>query len=137
MKISPNSPCLCKSGKKYKKCCKPFHDGLLPKKAEELMRSRFCAFALSKAEYIISTTHPKNSDFSSNIQAWSDDILNFCEATDFNDLQILESIDAPDESFVTFKAYLTQSNHDASFTEKSRFLKVDGKWLYVDGTFLD
>lgn len=137
MKISPNLPCLCKSGKKYKKCCKPYHDGIFPIEAEELMRSRFCAFASKKADYIINTTHSENSDFTSNIQAWTNDIINFCEATDFDNLEILETIDGELESFVSFRVTLKQDSLDASFTEKSRFLKVEGKWFYVDGTFLD
>jgi SEC-C motif-containing protein len=38
---------------------------------------------------------------------------------------------------VTFKATLFQDNTDISFIEKSRFLKVEDKWLYIDGQFID
>lgn len=137
MKISPNNPCLCGSEKKYKKCCKPFHEGQLPSKAEELMRSRYCAFALKKADYIIHTTHKENSDFTENTDAWKESVESFCEHTLFKRLDIYEAIEGNDESYVTFRANLSQNNQDVSFTEKSRFLKVEGKWFYVDGTFLD
>jgi len=137
LKISPNDLCPCGSTKKYKKCCKPFHDGQIPKSAEELMKSRFSAYALSKADYIMETTHPLNPDFAENSQSWKKDIMNFCDYTDFVNLEVYETQEGEDESFVTFKAILTQDNLDASFSEKSRFLKVNGKWFYIDGTFFD
>jgi len=34
---------------------------------------------------------------------------------------------------VTFVAHLSQNQQDASFTEKSYFEKVNGKWLYLNG----
>lgn len=137
MKISPNNPCLCGSLLKYKKCCKVFHDGALAKTALELMKSRYCAFSLGKSEYIISTTHEKNPDFSSDIKSWKADIINFSKNTQFENLEILDFVDDEIESFVTFKATLTQNNNDVSFCERSRFLKVEQKWLYVDGEFLE
>lgn len=138
MKFSVNDTCPCGSQKKYKKCCKPFHDNItLPKTALELMKSRYCAYALEKSEYIILTTHKDNVDFQSDIKSWNNDILDFCKNTKFEKLEILEFIDSIEESFVTFKATLLQHNKDASFCEKSRFLKIDGKWLYVDGKFID
>jgi SEC-C motif-containing protein len=136
LKISINSKCICGSDKKYKKCCKELHDGKPAKTALELMRSRYSAFALCKIDYIIDTTHFNNPEFTQNRKRWQNDILNFCSYTDFQNCEILESIDGKEESFVTFKATLYQNNLDASFTEKSRFLKVDGKWYYVDGIFL-
>ena len=138
MKFSVNTPCPCGSLKKYKKCCKPFHDEItLPHTALELMKSRFCAFAVQKCKYIISTTHPTNIDFSNDTESWSIDIINVSKNTNFDRLEILDFNDAENECFVTFKAILTQNNSDASFTEKSRFLKVDGKWFYIDGQFID
>jgi len=138
LKISPNDLCPCGSTKKYKKCCKPFHDGQIPKSAQELMKSRFSAYALSKAEYIMETTHPLNPDYTEeNRQSWKKDIMNFCDYTEFINLEVYETQEGDDESFVTFKAILTQDNLDASFSEKSRFLKQDGRWFYIDGTFFD
>ena len=137
MKISPNSTCLCRSSKKYKKCCKPFHDGILPRFAVELMRSRFCAFALNKADYIISTTHSSNHDFSNDTEAWRNDILSFSTNTDFRNLEIIEEINEDSEAYVSFQATLFQDENDISFNEKSRFLKEENKWLYVEGTFFE
>ena len=138
MKLSVNDSCPCGSQKKYKKCCKVFHDKIrLPVNALELMKSRFSAFATSNCDYIIFTTHQLNPDFTKDLKSWREDILNFSKNTKFEKLEILEFIDDKVESFVTFKATLFQDKNDISFIEKSRFLTVDGKWLYVDGEFLD
>ncbi len=137
MKFPPNNPCPCGSLKKYKKCCKVFHDGTLPVSALELMKSRFSAFATHKSQYIISTTHSDNQDFTSDINSWISSINQFCENTHFEKLEIVDFQDGDTESFVTFKATLFQSNQDVSFIEKSRFLKENKKWLYVDGEFIN
>lgn len=130
-------PCPCGSEKKYKKCCRVFHDKkALASLASELMRSRYSAFATKNADYIIETTHKDNPDFTVDINSWRADVLAFCEYTVFEKLDVLEFIEGEFESFVTFKATLKQDKKDVSFTEKSRFLKENGKWFYVDGTFL-
>ena len=138
MKFSPNDICPCGSLKKYKKCCKPFHDKItFPKTALELMKSRFSAFAVLIADYIIFTTHENNSDYISDLKSWNQDIMNFSKNTRFERLEILDFIEGEVESFVTFKATLFQDNTYISFIEKSRFLKVEDKWLYIDGQFID
>ena len=138
MKFSVNSICPCGSLKKYKKCCKIFHDDIKnPSNALELMKSRFSAFAFLKSDYIIKTTHQKNCDFSTNISSWKADIELFSKNTIFEKLDILDFTDNEFESFVTFKASLFQNEEDVSFIEKSRFLKNNNIWLYVDGEFLD
>jgi len=136
LKFSVNDSCPCGSTKKYKKCCKTFHDKIIfPKTALELMKSRYSAYATSNAKYIIETTHKDNPDFTDNIKEWENDILIFCNNTKFIGLEILEFIDDENESFVKFKANMIQQGNDVSFVEKSRFLRVDEKWFYVDGKF--
>lgn len=136
MKITNNSPCPCGSLTKYKKCCKIFHNGKTCKSAEELMKSRYCAFSEKEYSYIIKTTHSLNSDYTSNIEEWKESILEFCNTTSFKSLEILDYEEGTEVSFVTFKANLFQNNQDVSFTEKSRFEKVKGLWLYHSGIFL-
>jgi len=97
------------------------------------MKSRYSAYAVGDANYIIRTTHPNNCDYSTDIDKWKSEIKEFCKNTEFKRLEILEFIDGEDEAFVTFKAYL----NNGYMVEKSRFLKVDNRWLYVDGEFLN
>ena len=138
MKFSANDNCPCGSLIKYKKCCKPFHEDIkTPINALELMKSRYCAYAIEKSEYIILTTHQNNRDFNTDTKAWNNDILDFSKNTKFEKLEILEFIDGQTESFVTFKANITQNKQDVSFVEKSRFVKENGKWQYIDGQFID
>ena len=131
MKISINTTCPCHSNKKYKQCSQPYHKGILPSNALRLMRSRYSAFALGLTDYIISTTHPKNSDFTNEKEKWKQSILQFCDNTRFRGLKIHAFIDGESEAFVTFEAKLDET----VLKEKSRFFKVEGKWLYESGEF--
>ncbi len=129
-------PCPCHSGKPYSACCEPYHRGDLPDNALALMRSRFSAYALKLTDYIIQTTSPQKLKESKDLKKWKAEILFFCENTIFENLEILEFIPPNEQekkAFVTFKAHLKQNDIDVSFTEKSRFEKIDGKWFYLDG----
>lgn len=136
MKYSVNSLCPCGSGIKYKKCCQPFHHGKLPKTALELMKSRFSGYAFSLWGYIVKTTHAENQEFTTEIEKWKKEILEFCRYTSFDKVTILEFIDGEEEAFVTFKASLSSNGEDVSFIEKSKFLKVNQIWYYHSGEFL-
>lgn len=135
MKFPPNSPCPCGSNKKFKKCCKIFHDGQLPLNALELMKSRYSAYKVGNSDYIIKTTHKNNSDFTTDIISWKASIEEFSKYSSFEGLEILDFIDGQNEAYVTFKARIFQDKQEVFFTEKSRFLKENGMWFYVDGEF--
>ncbi len=130
-KFSPNALCPCGSGDKYKKCCSKYHNGALAPTALILMKSRYCAYAVGDSKYIMKTTHPDNSDYTTDTKEWSQSISLFSEHTDFMGLTILEYIEGEEEAFVKFKAQLSSGD----LIEKSRFLKVAGKWLYRGGIF--
>jgi len=125
-KISPNHLCPCGSTVKYKKCCSKYHNGALAPTALLLMKSRYSAYAVGKSDYVMKTTHFHNSDFSDKTQEWKKSIDEFSFYTEFLALEILESIEGEEESFVTFKAKLSTGE----MIEKSRFLKLGGAWLY-------
>jgi len=129
--------CPCHSGKEYTDCCGPYHnhEESCPN-ARALMRSRYSGFALEKAEYIMETTHPENPAVQADKKKWGEQILAFSKATEFKGLEILDFQEKEDWATVTFKAILLQGTEDQSFTEKSTFYKVDGKWLYHSGQFL-
>lgn len=122
--------CPCGSGKKYTECCKPYHDGTLPPTPLALMRSRYSAYALGNAAYIMKTTHPQSPYFENDKKKWEQAILHFCHTTQFIRLEILGNGD----NWVHFAAYLKQVN-DLILEERSLFEKLDGKWLYVKGEY--
>ena len=128
-KISSNTSCPCGSGVKYKKCCLVYHKGAVAKTAELLMRSRYSAYAVNNASYIIKTTHPNNSDYTIDTKTWKESIEAFSKTTDFLSLNILEFIDGEEEAFVTFKAILSSGE----MLEKSCFFRVNDSWLYESG----
>ena len=123
MKFSVNSPCPCGSGKKYKKCCQIYHKGSYPKDCLTLMKSRYSAFAVGDIKYIIKTS-TNQTDY--------DDLKSFSDSCEFKKLEILDY----DEDTVTFKATIFCDGVDSSFTEKSKFIKVDGKWKYDSGEII-
>lgn len=127
--------CPCRSGAPYETCCRPFHLGKNPDTALQLMRSRYAAYALSLSDYIIHTTHPANPQFSPDAAEWARQISEFSAHTEFKDLKILSFQESGASATVTFFAHLLQGQKDTSFTEKSFFEKVNGKWLYLSGQF--
>lgn len=140
-RISPNDVCPCGSGRKYKKCCRPAHDGRPAPTAEALMRSRFSAYALGLADYIIATTDPAGPQWQTPVSAWKASIEAWCRETTFAGLTILEAEEGEHEGYVTFRADLRREPVDGralgdpvGFTERSRFRKVNGRWLYHSGT---
>lgn len=127
--------CPCFSNLPYTQCCEKYHRGELPERAVELMRSRYAAFKMGNADYIIDTTHPENTQYLQNRQLWKQQIEDFCNNTEFVGLDILDFKEGDKVSFVTFRAKLLQEGQDASFTERSRFEKMGGRWLYHSGEF--
>ena len=128
-KITPDGLCRCGSGRPYPACCQPWHNGRPAPTPEALLRSRYAAYALGKAAYIMRTTHPDSPHWQRETAVWQRDILAFCRQTDFIGLQIL----VVGEDWVTFRAILRQGEQDASFTERSRFARHQGMWKYVAG----
>jgi len=126
-----NDKCPCGSKIKYKKCCKTYHDGRVAKNALLLMRSRYCAYATKEYKYILTTTHKSTRD--DNME----NIKLFSNNTKFHNLNIIDFIDGETEAFVTFHVTIFTDNKDTSFSEKSRFIKEENRWYYVDGKILD
>lgn len=125
--------CPCCSGLDYTECCEPFHDGALPKNALELMRSRYTAYVLNLPEYIMETTHPASPQYCVDRSLWTRKIADFSNRSSFNKLEILDHKEQDVLATVTFVAHVTQNEKDATFTEKSYFEKVKGRWFYRNG----
>lgn len=136
MIVDSSPACPCWSGLKYKECCQPFHDGELPQNALQLMRSRYSAYALGLAHYIIHTTHPSHPAFQQDMSKWISEINGFSQQTRFEQLEIIDFTEDGRIAFVTFVAHLKRGDKDNTFTEKSRFEKIGEKWYYVDGKII-
>ena len=101
------------------------------------MKSRYSAYYLHNADYIIKTTHPNNTDYSTDKIQWKKDILNFTNSYIFEGLEIIDYIEDNPISYVKFKANISLHKEDYSFTETSSFEKIDNAWLYLNAKNLD
>ena len=93
------------------------------------MKSRYSAYAVGDSRYILHTTHPDNPDYREEQKVWREEIDLFCRHTAFLGLEIMASVEVGREATVTFTAKLSTGE----MLEKSRFLKEEGRWLYLDG----
>lgn len=122
----------CKS---YLDCCKPFHEGSLPKTAEQLMRSRYSAFVMVNTEYIINTTLPAQQPLldKNAIAAWAKD-------TAWSGLEIINHKPiGKRHAQVEFNAYFSDNNGLQAHHELSSFVLVknsnqNAQWYFLDPT---
>lgn len=130
---SANAPCPCGSGRKAKGCCLPVLEGAPAATPEALMRSRYTAYTCGDVTHVIRTTHPDSPHREADVRAWAEELRRYCAAVKFTGLEVRSASAEGDVGNVTFFARLTYRGRDASFGEASRFARVDGRWLYVDG----
>ena len=98
------------------------------------MRSRYVAYAVGDVDYIVDTTTPGGPHWQEDRDAWRAQVRAFVGATRMQGLRIVAAPEpTADEGFVTFEAQLQQGGRDVSFTERSRFVRHDGRWTYHSG----
>lgn len=98
------------------------------------MRSRYAAYALGLVDYILQTTDPHGPMWEPDEAGWRASVLAFHARCQFPGVTILEApTPVGDHGTVTFHARLRSGGRDVGFTERSRFVRRDGCWLYVDG----
>ena len=117
--------CYCCSEIPYSDCCKPY---ISKKKsaptALALMRSRYSAYAVRNADYLIETTAAATRKF--HIKK---DVLDWASQNQWMKLEILNH----SENTVEFKAhYLDERLKMQVHHEKSRFVFDLEKWFYLD-----
>lgn len=119
--------CPCLSGETYGGCCRPFHTGeAAAPNAERLMRSRYSAFVVGDAAYLLRTWHPRTRPSS----------LELDTDTEWRRLDIVAAsrggmLDT--QGIVEFRAHYRRDGQRGVQHERSRFLREAGAWLYVDG----
>jgi SEC-C motif-containing protein len=127
--------CPCGSTKSLEECCGPLLAGeRSAASAEELMRSRYSAYARGDIAYILETIHPeerKNHEESS-IRQWS-------EESEWLGLEVLDApADDGAESTVEFVArYKSAAGEIVAHHERSHFVRIDGRWYFQDGVPVD
>ena len=120
--------CPCGNLLSYHYCCEPFINGTTkPLSAEKLMRSRYSAYTLADADYLMKTTHVSTRKFHKKSE-----ILTWAKSNKWQHSEILESC----ENSVTFKAFfINQYGSEKIHFEKSHFIFENKSWFYIDGEF--
>ena len=118
--------CSCLSGEAYAECCGRFHNGRSDAAtAEQLMRSRYSAFVLLDAGYLLRTWHPDTAP----------SVLDLDPAMEWRRLDIVSTsrggpLDT--EGTVEFKAHFRHDGERGVHHETSRFVRENRRWYYVD-----
>ncbi|WP_063775876.1 YchJ family protein [Streptomyces odonnellii] len=133
----------------YGACCGRFHSGaataatpstgttppgpvtppaaVTPPTAELLMRSRYSAFAVGDEPYLLRSwapaTRPPGVDLDPAVRWTGLEILETTDGTPFHTT-----------GTVTFRARFTHRGKPGVLSERSRFARHEGAWVYVDGT---
>lgn len=116
--------CPCCSGSSYQVCCQPLHLGSIANTPEQLMRSRYSAFALANTEYLL---HTSSAELKKSLS--HEDLAQTCEAFRFVSLQIVSA----EDDRVEFIADLLLGNELHPLHETSTFIKQGQEWKYDAG----
>ena len=125
-------PCPCASNLTYDRCCEPYLTGKkTPQTAEKLMRSRFTAYALARADYLAATTAAGERE-----KLDVAELERYCKAVKCISLKVLSTqAGGPGDETgeVVFHAKLLINGKRMLHWEKSRFVREEGRWVYLDG----
>lgn len=114
------SDCPCGSGERYDACCGRLHRGAAEAQtAEELMRSRYAAYAVGALDHVFRTWHPRTRP----------DAIEPDPRLTWTGLTVLGS----GADWVEFEAAFDRDGTPGTLHERSRFERRRGRWVYVDG----
>ncbi|MDB5844854.1 MAG: hypothetical protein JWP79_2164 [Polaromonas sp.] len=131
------SPCPCgstmaNSAKPFKlqpllfsTCCGSYlNDNIPAPDAQALMRSRYSAFVLERADYLLATWHASTRPSA----------LDFAPGAKWLGLEVRSHtvLDAG-HAEVEFVARCRDAGRATRLHERSRFVRESGRWFYVDG----
>jgi SEC-C motif-containing protein len=128
MSHTGTDPCPCGLPSPYLTCCARWHEGprhLQAPDAQALMRSRYSAFVLARHDYLLATWHPSTRpaviDPDRPGLRWL--------GLEIKSHHLLDD----DHATVEFVARHKQGGRAQRLHELSRFERLAGIWLYVDG----
>ncbi len=124
-------PCPCGSGQLFGSCCQLLHAGQHAQSAEQLMRSRYSAYALGNIDYIVQTTVPAQQTMLdvAAITAWS-------QQSQWQRL-VIHQVQAKANARhaqVEFTAYFNNQQGQQTHRELSAFVRIGQQWYFLDPT---
>jgi SEC-C motif-containing protein len=126
--MDDSARCPCLSGETYGACCGPLHAHAVPAPtAERLMRSRYSAFAVGDAAWLLETWHPSTRpaelELDPEVRWFRLDVLRTEHGGPLDDRGTVE-----------FAAHHRADGRAEVQREVSRFVRDRARrWLYVDG----
>lgn len=126
--MDDSARCPCLSGETYGACCGPLHAHAAPAPtAERLMRSRYSAFAVGDAAWLLETWHPSTRPtelkLDPEVRWFRLDVLRTERGGPLDDRGAVE-----------FAAHHRVDGQAEVQREVSRFVRDRARrWLYVDG----
>ncbi len=113
--------CPCGSGTSYDACCGRLHRGAAQAETpEELMRSRYAAYAVRDGDYVWRTWHPRTRPLSVTPDPdvrWTGLVVHDADGDEVEFTARFERLGAP-----------------GSMHERSVFARRAGRWFYVEAT---
>lgn len=128
--LDATGACPCQSGRRYADCCRALHEGGCAADAVALMRSRYSAFVRKDERYLRASWHASTRPDELDLRH---------DETRWLGLRIVaHGSDGPDRAWVEFIARFRHGGTSAQrLHERSRFVREQLHWYYVDGEFLD
>lgn len=125
----PEAPCPCGRDQPYANCCARLHCGEAATDAEQLMRSRYCAYCLGLIEYLVATTLPAQQaglDLPAMTQ-WS-------RESTWLGLQVNEvARRGSDQAQISFTAsWSDPDGRSHQHRECSDFVRKQGRWYFIN-----
>jgi SEC-C motif-containing protein len=120
--------CPCGSGAGYAPCCGRWHEGpqrLQAPTAEALMRSRYSAYVRGLTPYLLDSWHPSTRPA---------ETLQVEPLVQWLGLEVKrQHSTGADRAEVEFVARSKVGGRARRLHEKSRFVREQGRWFYLDG----
>ena len=123
--------CPCGQGA-YMSCCAPLHQRQqYASSAEQLMRSRYSAFALQQIDYLIQTTALGQQSYLDR-----DAIADWSQRNTWLQLEVIHHLAKLDKCHaqVEFKAHYHDGQQAQVHHEISHFVYYAGRWYFLDPT---
>ncbi|MBS0307609.1 MAG: hypothetical protein JSS58_01440 [Proteobacteria bacterium] len=126
-RLDAAAACPCGAGC-YADCCGRFiEQGALPQTAQELMRSRYSAYVLQDEVYVRTSWYPRTLP-EGRLTATEPGMK-------WLGLAVKHHVENGDAATVEFVARYKIGGRAHRLHEVSRFVREEGRWYYLDGSF--
>lgn len=121
--------CACGRASEYVECCGKAHQNIInATTAEDLMRSRYCAFTKANGDYLLLSHHSSTRPSNAN------ELVSWAKSVKWIKLEIIYTTGGSEsdlEGTVEFKAHFKEKGRKKFIHEDSKFVREFGHWSYL------